>query len=390
MLARSSMDILSLADEVTVEIFAFLGAMDTARSAAQVCRHWHRVANHSRALWRCFVCDDFGLTEGVESADWKKVYAYIKVQERAYLLGSGDRFIQSRLVFCDDGSHQPGNKPEHALSRNDDECWCTNAFVDHDVDLVADLTAPHLVMSFTVANGGLRFSAPVKEALAFASLKMPDLEAARAYDGSKGIHLAHEMVAGGDNQRKNNNNNNNNNNCHHHHPLAGFVFPGIPQAFNAICSQPAARPTVARFVHFKLLTSSKCGNRVSNNIDVCNLFTFGMPLPELAAMIHTEERDIPLDPSRYARHHQIREYPWHIHEAFQQQERQLATVAMLVERVRRQRELLAVQDQVAQAFDRMAQAQDRLAQAQDRLAQDHRALEIILEDPPAYGRQVEE
>ncbi|CAB9529915.1 expressed unknown protein [Seminavis robusta] len=307
-----------LADEVTAEIFAFLGAVDTAR-CAKTCRHWNRVSKHSRALWRRFSYDDFGLAEGSDAADWKAVYAFLKRQERRYREAVDDCFIQSRLVFCDDGSHQPGNNPEHALRRGgENSCWCTNAFVDRDVDLVADLGEPHLVMAFEVRNGGVRFSAPVKEALAFASLQMPNLESASVYDGSNGIQLAHELM-------KCNNSNNSNNDPGS--PLAGFVFPGIPRAFNSVCAQPAKRPTVARFVHFKLLTSSKCFNRVSNNIDVCNLFAFGVPLAELNALIHpgaATTADAPPDPSRYVRRHKVREYPWHIHNEFREEEQEIA------------------------------------------------------------------
>jgi hypothetical protein len=288
------------------------------------------------------------LAEGLASADWKNVY-YIKSQEHAYYDTTGDRFIQSSLVLCDDGSHQPGNDPESAMRRIGDVCWCTDAFVDHDVDLVADLTTPHLVMEFQASNGGSRFSAPVKEALAFASLMAPNLEAAHVYDGEAGIQKAREMVAGDKNEGRSRS-------VPPGHPRAGFVFPGIPQAFNAICSRPSVRPTVARFVHFKLLTSSKCSWRVSNNIDVCSLFTFGVPLLDLSAMIHNEVENMPLvpDPSPYNRRHQVREYPWHIHETFQQQE-------------------LEVANQDDQHF--------RLAQVQRLLRQEHEArLESLLPD----------
>jgi hypothetical protein len=121
------------------------------------------------------------------------------------------------LVLCDDGSHQPGNDPESAMRRIGDVGWCTNAFVDHDVDLVADLTTPHLVMEFQASNGGSRFSAPVKEALAFASLMPPNLEAARVYDGEAGIQKAREMVAGDKNEGRSRS-------VPPGHPRAGFVF----------------------------------------------------------------------------------------------------------------------------------------------------------------------
>lgn len=314
--SSSSVTITSLADEIIAEVFSYCGSVHTAR-CAQSCRNFCRVSKNSRALWRRFVYDEFGLAQGSDSADWYAVYRYIKQQQKAYFDGlildeyanisDDNNLIPSQLVFCDDGSHQPGNNPEHALNRTAHQCWCTNAFVDHDVDLVADLTTPHLVMALEVANGGMQYSAPVKEALAFASLELPNLEMARQYDGSKGITIARQPSQS-----------QHSNKVPLHHPLAGFCFPR--QAYNVRLQKPVVRPTVARYVHFKLLTSSKDSNRVSNNIDVCSLLAFGVPLPRLNELIHAGSEDSnnnTPDPSKaYSRRHKVREYPWHIHDAF--------------------------------------------------------------------------
>ena len=305
----------SFADEVTAEIYSFLGAIGTVRCAS-ACKQWYLVCKHSRNLWRRFVYDDFGLSVGDANADWQAIYAYIYTESKRV-----DVFVPSVLVFCDDGSHQPGNSPANALQQNED-CWCTNAFVDHDVDLVADLGTPHLIQYFLIGNGNYNYSAPVKEALAFASFDLPDLETARAYDGEAGIGLARRLDALQNRDRCKKTVSSDR--CH---PLAGFNFPFL--AYDFSLSKPLLRPTVARYVHFKLLTSSKSNNRVSNNIDVRNLHTHGRPLPNLMAMLYPESpstaarHNLPPDPSnRYQRRHQVRPYPWHLHTEFRLQELQ--------------------------------------------------------------------
>jgi hypothetical protein len=335
----TSSKVLALADEVTAEIFGFLDAMDTVQ-CSYVCRRWNSVVKHSRSLWRQFSHNDYGLSEGDKDADWRAVYAYVYSQEQQYLriradLGLETVFLQSQLVFSDDGSPQPGNDPENALRRSSQQeaCWCTNAFVDKDVDLVADLTAPHLVMAFCVANGSWRYSAPVRTALAFASMGLPDLEQARAFDGSNGeawitLHrYARSQPPNGSDTTKDDDK------AHPSEPLAGFEFTSARTPYNARSVQPCRRPTVARYVHFKLLSSFKCSDRVSNNIDVQDLHTFGLPLPRLAELLKQQsssaDASVPPDPSRYRRRYEIREYPWHIHDTFHQQRTQNARMRVM-------------------------------------------------------------
>ena len=397
---NSNIHILSLADEITAEIFSFLGPLDLVARCAPTCPRWHRVSRHSRALWRRFVYQEYGFGQGDPEADWQAVYAYLYGRRH----GPGGRYgaapdpffsqlIQSQLVFCDDGSHQPGNGPENALDSYNRSCWCTNAFVDHDVDFVADLGEPCLVTHVRIENGDFQFTAPVKEALAFLSWDLPDLDHARAFDGPTGIELAHELCPGinWDNEDLRDVRSRESRTivpsaaaaANRHYPKAGFVFPDSPdRAFLKAIKEPV-RPIVARYVHFKLLSSSKCNDRVSNNIDVCHLQTLGFPLPALEAMIYPQRQTstmdstnndntataattLPPDPSsRYQRHHEVREYPWHIHDDFVQQRQQ--QYAQL-------HRLLQVQAEHEQTRQRLQQ------QVADQLEENRRAMEVMQQE----------
>lgn len=360
----SGVSVLSFADEVTAELFSFLGATDTAR-CAKACSHWNRVSKRSRSLWRRFTYDDFGLSVGDASANWRDVYAYIA--SRFHAAESSDD-IESQFVFCDDGSHQPGNGPENALVPTS-SCWCTNAFVDHDVDFVSEMPGLHLVTHFGIQNGPSSYTAPVKEALAFASFDMPNLDQARAFDGSTGISLAHTFVRSEISREPPPRSAEGNT------PLTGFAFPGIPAAFNSF-RRHACRPTVARYSHFKLLSSSKCSDRVSNNIDVCALVTYGVSLPKLGAMIQpageSTSAPLPPDPSQYRRHHEIRAYPWHIHEEFenqrwqqhQEQVRQLRQLQVELEETRAQ-----LLEQAAAQFQETREEMERMSRQAHEMAE---------------------
>ena len=306
----SRISILSFPNDVTAEIFSFLGGKDTAR-CTQTCNIWNEISRNSRSLWRRFAYDDFGLSAGDSSADWRAIYAYIATHAQE----QPQSYIESQFVFCDDGSAQPGNAPENALL-NSSSCWCTNAFVDHDVDFVSEMPGLHLVTHFGIQNGSSRYTAPVKCALASASVHMPNLDQARAFDGIEGISLAKKFSRSEIPMGKLSSSAGNN------HPLTGFEFPDVPEAFDRFKKHPC-RPTVARYSHFKLLSSSKCNDRVSNNIDVRCLATYGVSLPELEAMIQPQNEKtsapLPPDPSQYKRRHRIRAYPWHIHEDFEDQ-----------------------------------------------------------------------
>jgi len=375
---KEALPLLLFSDEITAELFSFLGAHDTAR-LAKTCRHVRRVSHMSRALWRRFCYDDYGVSQGHPAANWLEVYDYLKGQEKTYHDTPNVFFLPTQVLFSDDGSEQDGNPASNALQpafRHDyARCWCTNAYIDHDVDLVATLQeqqqqqnnnnqqqTPCLVMAFEIVNGNRNFSAPVKEALCFASMDMPDLEQAKDFDVAKGgIEWAVKLQERQEEelreqerqllQWRNTTTTTTTTTTTNHDqdpgfawprpttpskhkpndPLAGFSFPGIPMAFNKRLKHPVTRPTVARFVHFKLLSSSKCNHRVSNNIDVSGLYTYGVPLPQLQNLVFPPELIAnddetsnavmpPPDPSRYQRRYDVKPYPWEIHEEFHHQQ----------------------------------------------------------------------
>lgn len=305
MTSSSSNIVEILGSDVMADVFSFLGATGTAK-CSQVCRQWYRVATISRCLWRQFVVDDFRLEEGVESVDWRKAYSYLVQKLFDCDKQEKDRTwapLPARVVFSDDGSAVPGYPPEAAIRRGLG-AWCTNAGVEEDVDLVLKLPQLCMVTSFEVANGGHFYSAPLKEALIFTSTQPVDLEAARKFNGKEGSEWV-DRLAGAPNFNANPNNGSS-------EPLIGLHFPPLPQAFNARHHRRLGRrPVLARYIHFKLLSSYNYPGMLSDNIDVQDLLTYGCTLPELPSLLQTPNLNaqLPEDPS-YRRMHEIRPYPY--------------------------------------------------------------------------------
>ena len=248
---NSAKNILTLVeDDAMVEIFCFLGPVFTA-TCSQVCKQWYTVASDSRCLWRQFVAKDFRLDEGSDQTDWKRVYAYLAHQLQSYNKAEREsktvqlmRPLPATVIFCDDGSNVPGYPPECCLVRGFG-AWCTNAGVEEDVDLVIELPATCLITCFEAANGGMFYSAPLKEALVFTSMHPINLDRARQYDGRTGSEWAKKLHANLDTGYSS------------AKPLVGFCFPPLPEAFSARLRKPLNYPVVARYVHFKLLSSHK-------------------------------------------------------------------------------------------------------------------------------------
>lgn len=187
---------------------------------------------------------DFGLEEGDVEADWRQVYAYLSRQLQICNEKTAAQPLDARVMFSDDGSPVPGYPPENSLRRGYG-AWCTNSGVETDVDLVLELPEACLITHFEGANGGLFYSAPLREALVFASVHPVGLENARQYNGRMGSEWAEKLSR-----------------CHGTatpvkpaEPLVGFCFPPPPEAFNARLKKRLNRPVVARYVHFKLLRS---------------------------------------------------------------------------------------------------------------------------------------
>lgn len=232
-------------------------------------------------LWEFFFRTDFCLktTEGDASDDWRGAYIYVssvmKLKEPQWL-------SPPTSLFADDGGHIAGYPAQNALGHGP-ECWCTRPGVDRNVDLVAELQEPALVTAFRFANPEAGYTMPVRDALGFASFDVPDLTKARAFDNSTDDESSQVTRRREDEESEED---------EEEEDLHGDVLNGlIPGAagyrFDLEALARAARgssdnvtavakcgaPTVANFVHFKLLSSyHPDGSTV--NIDVRHLHTF--------------------------------------------------------------------------------------------------------------------
>ena len=324
-----------LTEDILEQVFANLGPVGAAKCAC-VCHTWKRTVYQSRSMWRGFCESTFGFSQGHATADWRSVYAYLtrKAKEPARLLQE-----DVEVVFADDGGGFLFFKANRVV-KHDEHAWCTNTDVNENVDLVVRTRIPTLVSGFALRNPGGDFSAPLHEALVFASYDTIDLDAARIFDGSNG----EEWVTHFEGPKKEVRGRfvveetlrqqarllesiNNpalepvapqhqgvvrtalNPNVDPHrvvlHPLAAFRTPPLPLAYTEFQTQRSA-PTVARNIHFKLLNSHKTPDMVADNIDVLSLLTYGIPLPELARMAGTEGSET-LPIPHYTRTHVLRE-----------------------------------------------------------------------------------
>ena len=162
-----------LTEDILAQVFANLGPVGAA-NCARVCQTWKRAVYQSRSMWRGFCDSTFGFSDGHAQADWRLVYAYLstKAQEPAQLLQD-----EIEVVFADDGGGFLYFKANRAIKHND-HAWCTNTDVNENVDLVVRTRrCPALVSGFALKNPGGDFSAPLHEALVFASYDTIDLDA---------------------------------------------------------------------------------------------------------------------------------------------------------------------------------------------------------------------
>ena len=363
-----------LTDDLLVEVFLFLGPIETAKCAS-VCSAWRNTCYQSRSLWKHFCEATFGfggrISEQLDpdgkktktspssssTIDWRAIYAYISKQAcRARFA----ELLPVQVKFADDGTSCPGYPAENAVSLEQrDRAWCTNAKVETDVDLVVQCPVPSLVEKFVFRNGGLQYTAPLKQALVFATYPaVIDLEETRYYNGSVGEQWVDQLegpppdasdymrswqednirqwlqeMADSESREQptvlpsvpvdhtyaNVNVNANGNDFHTQRlqPLAAVRMPPLPRAYHAR-QERSCRPTVARYIQFKLLSSYNSPERISDNIDVMDLLTYGIPLPELDSFFvanssssssNSNSSSSPVDPS-YKRMHAVRVYPY--------------------------------------------------------------------------------
>ena len=321
-------------EELLAHIFAFAGPIDAA-SCSQVCRAWWSASKSHPQLWRTFVQQDYqfripkhaplvevkkqvddtscctDITFGDIDIDCSRVYAYLATQQRK----EASR-LDGKVVFADDGGNFGGRYPASNVIRPEENLvWCTNTGVETNVDLVVDLGKPCLITGFLAANGGRGYSAPLKEAIVFASMDPPDLEMAQEYNDANGSLWVKKLLSSRktrkhrepqqqqqqqhpdriettDNTTDSNDSSNNNRQQadnpvqqnkqqpkreQQRHPVAAFEFPNLQTAYTDRSEYVLDNPFVGRYVHFKLLNSfSPPGfEHLSDNIDVRHLHTFG-------------------------------------------------------------------------------------------------------------------
>lgn len=324
-------ELLLIPEDITVEIFLNLGAIETA-NCAMVCRRWNKISNDSRSLWEHFTTNDFrGLQLNVYSdrndnyVEWGGIYRYII---RELIDPSNIVSLQARVIFADDGSAYLGYPPENAFDKWK-SAWCTNAGVDKNVDLVAELPTTCIVTGFCAENGGTDYSAPLKEALVFASIEKPsDLCMRQKFNDTEGSKWVMELVHRRsldvifENSRKKifgedcwceRKRFKKSTGCstseQQQHPIAAFQFPSDYYSCINTKIEYCCAPTIARYIHFKLLSSVHPADRYSTNIDILNLSILGVNLPCLPEMLKstmTSQNKQPTPDPSYKRLHKLR------------------------------------------------------------------------------------
>ena len=68
------------------------------------------------------------------------------------------------------------------------------------------------------------------------------------------------------------------------HPVARATFPPCPDCYGARVVRPCA-PTVANFVHFKILSSHNPNEHADPNVDVHELHALGVSVPGLTLLL---------------------------------------------------------------------------------------------------------
>ena len=307
-----------LPDELVERVFAACGPIATAR-CAEVCKRLQSQSKNNPNLWHNFAAKEVRGCEGDDEArDWKAIYGYLYTKQRQFNF-SLDHPLPGRPLFADDGGRHEwsGGPPAVTLSHGENQPYSTGNGVTRNVDFVVDLGDVCLITGFAAANHCRGCSGPLKEALVFTSLNPPDLDHARIYDGKHGSEWVNMLEKGTTETKAAYRNINKlnrertvsftaNNDTQ---PVAGLRLPEYPDCYEERVIRHC-KPTVGRYVHFKLLGIYNPRGRPEsqNNIDVMDLLTFGVALPELPGLLHgnflrNPERPIP----DYQRIHELQE-----------------------------------------------------------------------------------
>lgn len=303
--------LLSLPDGVPEMVLAFAGAASAAASGRS-CAQLHRIERASWRAWQRFVSHGFGFGDVIDwwsptaadaelettargdVIDWRSVFACCAHAMRAEAEG-GWPSLHSRVVEHSDfrGEFRAFHPPEAAvaLPNSPDSCWCTSSNIHANVDVAAEFVGHDsafgefaLVLGVAVSNCAAHVGDnPAADVLAFLSYNMPNFvrpegRAVEFDDGGRSAasqRVVHALAENdGSSVRR----------PEPGHPAARCTFPPCPDAFDMRVVRRCA-PTVARFVHFKVLSSHNPNGHADANVDVHELHAVGVLLPGLAGML---------------------------------------------------------------------------------------------------------
>jgi len=256
-----------LPEGVLHEIFLFCGGR-SATIASMTCKAW--CLRPSSPIYRHFIRHDFGLDvealpglDVTSSCDFQSLYGYLQTCFKSSTIRS--LLPGAKIEFADDGGNYPGFPPENILKEGVDNVYCT-ANEDKDVDVLIKLRAPSIVTDIGASNAGVGFSNLLHSAVAFSVIQNPrqHLDDARDYNGCKPSEFEQTP--------------------HKLQPLGTIEFPEWPHCKNASVSTKA-QPSVACFVHFKLLSSFNPNKQRVNNIDLGGVHIKGMELDDLITQL---------------------------------------------------------------------------------------------------------
>lgn len=272
--------LLRLPDQLAPTVLSFAGPYATA-ACGRSCSRLHALEREAWALWRGFAERAFGLRGvGSSASAWRAAYALCAHALRENR--DARAALRARVVEHSDdvGEFRVFHPPEAAvrLPNAPNSCWSTSCGAFANVDLVARFAGCALVLGVAVANchEGVGDN-PAKDVLGFLEYERPDLARTREFDdgGQNAAAKAATQALARDGTALR---------AEPGHPVARATFPPCPDCYGARVVRPCA-PTVANYVHFKILSSHNPNEHDDPNVDVHELHALGVSVPGLTLLL---------------------------------------------------------------------------------------------------------
>ena len=314
--------LLLLPDDICCHVLFYCPPATVAMSQATA-RSMKLLVRSASELWWCFLARHFGFTKASFdqhlSCDPCTLFYHIaSIRSRTSPVP-----IPCSVVFSDDGMPFPGHGPERALEPQN-SCWCTRPGVNRNIDLVISLGAAEtpaeqsepaeqavgggwwLVTELQVATPGFGFSNAPREVLGWCTINPPDLagarrwdltpqEVAQSFEPNYMPTVKESSITGSE---------------------ASFLFPSLdasqrPASYSMVKEHALTVPKIAKFVHFKILSSFDPEGHGPDdaNVDVKGLWVLGVPLDDLQNQLGNAAKQPHQDPS-YARLHDEKDHDW--------------------------------------------------------------------------------